>query len=473
MAKEKNKRFRKIRIKGAAEILLIIVILAFALLVSGILSPIKPKRGEISGNVSLYCCDTGSGADCKPKTGDGETITYNGARYGLLRSKMTLVEGNLHLKDTGLKTPGGNPIILNSSDSHAIGLGFDNVKVGCKRPDPIGNPRDLYFKKNPPDPYIFMRTGASASVIAQYCESIPNDELIFVCKENCVAAACTYPVPRSSGISCYGTDKSVFDVYFRLNDVATPGIPDFVKNCDLSNIPTGTSSNGKQIIVTPPGMDDAKKDLQLNTFLIQLEDSVVPWLSPLCKPAIYLYPEKETGVNVQVAPLGKMTYTIPKYPDNGWNVRAMPSGEIVSNGNSYDYLYYEAQIPDENIEKPKEGFVVEKKNMETFLTVTLPKLGLNQKESQQFRDYWVKVLPDSPFFFVGVISQKNLNTIAPLSISPKAQTTIRVTLYFEALDKKIEVLPPVLSPIKRGGFTVVEWGGIFKRDPKYPFSCFM
>ena len=72
---------------------------------------------------------------------------------------------------------------------------------------------------------------------------------------------------------------------------------------------------------------------------------------------------------------------------------------------------------------------------------------------------------------LGIVSTSNLNSIAPLSISPKPDTIIRVTLYFEALDNKISLPQPKIMPIKRQGFTVVEWGGIFKRDKNHNFSC--
>ena len=42
---------------------------------------------------------------------------------------------------------------------------------------------------------------------------------------------------------------------------------------------------------------------------------------------------------------------------------------------------------------------------------------------------------------------------------PRPENIIRVTLYFQALDHKINANGPIIKPVKRGGFTVVEWGG--------------
>jgi len=441
--------------KSSTGILLILLTVGLALLFSGILSNKKFSRGPITGSVSAYCCDTGSGDNCKPQTGPGQKLTFQGAEYGLLRTKTALVEGNLHLRDTG-ETFDGKPIIENSSDTHIIPAPYDTPN--CRT-----EPKDKYLKSIPPPPIV---VGSPESI--PYCTSIPDDEIIFVCKKNCHPATCP---PGWSNVTCYGDANSEYDAYFRLSDVTSPGIPDFVKNCDMSNIPTGTSSNGSQIIITPTGQTGAKKNLQLETFGIKLETPLVPWLSPFCKPAIYLYPEKETDVHVCIAPKGKLTYTIPSYPSSGWDVLAKPNGDIVYNNNGYDYLYYEAEIPDSEITKPTEGFVVEKEKIKSLLDTILPKLSLNKKEANQFTKYWLSVLPDSPFYFVGIVSTSSLDSIAPLSILPKPDTIIRVTLYFEALDNKISLPQPQIVPIKRQGFTVVEWGGIFKRDKNHNFSC--
>ena len=413
--------------RGGVELIILLLVIAFgAIIAGGLTAPkgfLSPNSGTTGTTDGAYtCCDTGDGDQCKLQD---KKFTWKGTNatdeeYALIKSNIKLLEQSGHLAPMGTSST-GEKIYVNTSDTTAS---YGSIP-GCERG------KDLVFGKSG-------------------CVGIPNDEIIYACKEGC----------DSSSIG-----KGSFDAYFRVKDGA---IPDVVKNCDKGG---ATSGGGGQVVVTEIPQN-GKQNLQLKTFKIIQSQTNTKWLSPYCKPAIYLYPEKETGVNVKVAPLGKMTYTIPPYPDNGWKVTAKPSGEIVSNGNSYDYLYYEAQIPDENIEKPKDGFVVNKADIGKLLGQTLPNLGLNEKESKEFLDYWVKVLPNSPYYFIGIVSQSNLNTIAPLSIQPKPKTVIRVTLYFEALDKKIPVQAPTLSQVKREGFTVVEWGGLFKRDAKHPFTCF-
>ncbi len=457
MAK-KRKRFIRYSRGGIITPLMLLALLFLAIfMVSNTLVNKSAPTGPNGNGSVLSCCDTGSGNDCKPQTGDGQKITFNGAEYGLLRTNTILMEGNVHLKDSGQQY-NGQPIILNSSDTHIIPTQY--ATADCRT-----EPKDKYLKSVPPPP---IQIGSPQSV--PYCTSIPNDEIIYVCKKNCHAATCSGM--WGPEVTCYGDAESQYDAYFRLSDVASPGVPDFIKNCDTSALPTGAATGGQQHIVTPTQQAGKKDNLQLKTFQIQQDNLLVPWLSPFCKPAIYLYPENTTPVNVKINPAGPIKLTIPDYPTGGWNVIAHPDGTILSGSKNFDYLYYEAEIPDEKIEKPNEGFVVKKDEIKALLSDILPRLGLNDKEKNQFVDYWNSVLPNAPYYFVGVIPVANLDAISPLYITPKPTTTIRITLYFEALDTPISVTSPTLTSIARNGFTMVEWGGIFKKSDKYPFSCF-
>lgn len=427
--KEKFKSLKTSR--GGIEVFILGIIVLASLLITGIfnsgkknsssIAPISPAPPEAS---AYLCCDSGDGDSCK--TSDTVKFSWRGDEYALLKSGIALSEGTGHLAPAPPPenfTPTNEKIFLNTSDSTA---NYSRVS-GCEQgKDLVGSP-----------------TG---------CVGIPNDEIIYVCKSDC---------DNPSG-------KGSFDAYFRTKDDA---IPDVIKNCAKPHIQKGGSRGEQEIIISP---EDAKSNLQIRTFKIVDKPGTVEvnWLSPYCKPAIYLYPKKETDVHIDINPKGKLTYTDPFYPSNGWDIRAKPNGELVYKNNKYDYLYYEAEIPDSEISKPTEGFVVEKGEIKSLLDAILPDLSLNSKEASQFSEYWTKVLPDSPFYFVGVISKQTLDSIAPLSFSPKPDTIIRATLYFEALDKKINVNKPTLTPIKRQGFTIIEWGGIFKRDIKHNFSCF-
>jgi len=98
---------------------------------------------------------------------------------------------------------------------------------------------------------------------------------------------------------------------------------------------------------------------------------------------------------------------------------------------------------------------------------------IDAKETKEFKEYWTKALPKSAYYFIGVVPQDNLNIIEPLTISPKQDMTIRVSLYFEALKNPRAVTQPIIVTPTRNGFTVVEWGGMVKQDKDHPFTCNM
>lgn len=69
------------------------------------------------------------------------------------------------------------------------------------------------------------------------------------------------------------------------------------------------------------------------------------FLGAYAKPVIYLYPEEETEVSVQVnfTEGGELTCTYPEY-GNGWEVTALPDGTIYDkDGNEYYCLYWEGE----------------------------------------------------------------------------------------------------------------------------------
>lgn len=178
------------------------------------------------------------------------------------------------------------------------------------------------------------------------------------------------------------------------------------------------------------------------------------------KPVIYLYPEKTSTVTVKVD-INEFTKTEPDYGDNGWKVVAEPNGELtnLADGQKYEYLFWEG-ISDKELSM-NGGFVVAKAELENFLKDSLNKLGLNEKETADFMEFWYPKMMDSaePYVLVSFVGTTEFNKIAPLEISPKPDTLIRVFMYYQPLMSKIKIPEQKLSTLERNGFTVVEWGG--------------
>lgn len=181
------------------------------------------------------------------------------------------------------------------------------------------------------------------------------------------------------------------------------------------------------------------------------------------KPVIYLYPTKKTKVSVEVS-LSNWSYSDPKY-QNGWEVIADKTGELVDvrSGKKYPYLFWEGTGVGEQ-PKQTNGFVVKRDNVSNFFQVKLALLGLNEKESADFRGFWEPRMNQSPYYFITFYGTADMNKIAPLTINPKPDTLIRVLMDYRPLQGPIKVTEQKLSTPTRRGFTVVEWGGVLGRE---------
>ncbi len=174
------------------------------------------------------------------------------------------------------------------------------------------------------------------------------------------------------------------------------------------------------------------------------------------KPVIYLYPEKETNVNVKVAFDGAFTFTYPEY-NKGWDVTAKTDGTLVSGGTEYPYLFWEGDVTNYT---PvfDEGFLVSKKETVTFLEAKLSLLGLTAKERADFITYWGPQLMKNDFNIIKFDSKEYASKVS-LNIEPNPDSLIRVFMVYKAANGTENVKEQVLNKAERKGFVAVEWGG--------------
>ncbi|MEI6144098.1 MAG: hypothetical protein WCP91_00685 [Candidatus Berkelbacteria bacterium] len=174
------------------------------------------------------------------------------------------------------------------------------------------------------------------------------------------------------------------------------------------------------------------------------------------KPVIYLYPTKATQVSVKVG--ADVTKSEPAY-DKGWSVLANPSGMLTLGGKTYDSLFWEGtgwgSYP-----AITSGTVVESSKVSETITSQLTTMGLNAKEIADFKDFWMAKMPKTPYTRLTWLTTDQMNTLAPLAVSPKPDSMIRVFLDFQGLTSKESIAPQVLPHYQRNGFALVEWGGL-------------
>ena len=104
------------------------------------------------------------------------------------------------------------------------------------------------------------------------------------------------------------------------------------------------------------------------------------------KPVIYLYPEEETDVHVELELTeAELSTTYPKY-NNGWDVTAYPDGTLVNkaDGSHHKYLFWDAVNCRTRFDFSK-GFCVAGSDTESFLKEKLTYMGLTEQEMNEFR----------------------------------------------------------------------------------------
>lgn len=180
------------------------------------------------------------------------------------------------------------------------------------------------------------------------------------------------------------------------------------------------------------------------------------------KPVIYLYPEQETKVNVQLTFNGTLTSTYPTLPPEGWTVTAQPDGTLTDEeGRSYRYLFWEG-VADVDW-KQDSGFLVKAEDAREFLEESLTKLGLNELEQNDFITYWLPKLEKNGESFVTFAAEQYTDN-AILTVTPQPDSVLRVQMLISKVDDSnraaFQKLPEQELPrFEREGFVLVEWGG--------------
>ena len=192
--------------------------------------------------------------------------------------------------------------------------------------------------------------------------------------------------------------------------------------------------------------------------LVSMTACTPPWDVPVAeKPVIYLYPEEETGVMVELDYNGTLLCTYPEYAD-GWSVIASPDGTLydAATGKEYSYLFWEG-VADIKWDMTR-GYVVKGSETADFLEETLTKMGLSPRERNDFITYWLPRMANNPYNLI-TFQEELYTESAVLSITPTPDSLLRVFMVYQPLTKPIEVEAPEIKPFERKGFTVVEWGG--------------
>lgn len=319
-----------------------------------------------------------------------------------------------------------------------------------------------------PDPFYVVKTASTTNLLR-----LPTDEIagpFKFCSANTLnpQAATTptitpEPPPNKNVNDCYDSlgniflkdEKGQLLKFMAYSKAVTPQTFTFIKEND--------PAKGYVYTITDkdyPENNRNDKSLQLRSMQM-LQRNMWTWATPWCKPAIYMYPQETTSVNVKLDLDGQLTVSSPTYDrEKGWDVVAEPSGKLVTplTLSDYPYLYYEADLKGVNI--PKEGFVYSREELAASLKSLMTTIGFNEKETADFLAYWLPKLTEKPYYFVTLLPEDVINQKEKLTFSVNPDTLIRSRFVFEGLDAPISVKSPSnIASHSRSGFTVTDWGG--------------
>ena len=270
--------------------------------------------------------------------------------------------------------------------------------------------------------------------------------------------------------------KSAFTFYVRANDVHTTNTVIYSDN-GIQEI-AKVSEDGTFTIKTNPGnhlfqfvltrdfyeitTDSIDVQAQYHTE-VNLNFKSTTRQILVKKPVIYLYPTEKTDCHVSLDVKGDLYFTYPHY-DNGWDLTANPSGDLFIDNKEYNYLFWESLlIPSFNAVDYSQGTIVSQKELLPFLEKSLTDFGLTSKEQADFLTYWIPQLKDQTNVYIYMMFNEACDEFAELNISPTPDNIARFYMLWAPVEaglEDLELIPQLITPMNRKGFTVVEWGGL-------------
>ena len=186
-------------------------------------------------------------------------------------------------------------------------------------------------------------------------------------------------------------------------------------------------------------------------------------LPDLEKPVIYLYPENEMNLSLQIDDVN-FTSSYPEYK-NGWDIVASPDGTLRDRkGREYNYLYWEGTHSNYDVDMTN-GFVVAKEDYVSFFENKLSYIGLSDKEACDFISYWLPIC--NKYDYTLIYFQKNYSDVVKKTLSVPPDNKLEVFVAFKGLNSPIDIPEQDLSfydSFEREGFVMVEWGGTLLSD---------
>ncbi|MEO9533266.1 MAG: hypothetical protein ABJG68_10030 [Crocinitomicaceae bacterium] len=184
------------------------------------------------------------------------------------------------------------------------------------------------------------------------------------------------------------------------------------------------------------------------------------------KPVIYLYSEEDLSVSLNVNFYGTIDFSYPKLDNQTWKVD-LKDNKIVHKGLDYPYLFWEGEMQNLNYQTNANnelcGEFVAKSDVISFLEAKLSEANFNSNEKADFITFWAPKMIENEYVFIQFLEDDSYSAlIADLKVNPQPDNTKRLYMLYtgyESIPKDIRFTKQSLKPLKREGFTLVDWGG--------------
>lgn len=251
------------------------------------------------------------------------------------------------------------------------------------------------------------------------------------------------------------TGAEAYEVQYALNPDFSDAITEIVNNAN-DGLTREISNNSSVYHIRIRAMKKVNDKTVYGPYSIPVA-SYIGTAIVLKKPVIYLYPEEEMKVSVALGLAGEVTCVYPKFTeDQTWKVTAAPDGTLSADGKTYNYLYWEGNADLQPAMTNAD--CVAGADTAFYLENALARLGMNEKESNDFITFWLPILEKNPYNVIE-FQKETYTDLAPLDISPTPDTLIRVYMCYRPSEEMVDCEATFEETPVRNGFTVVEWGG--------------
>jgi len=175
------------------------------------------------------------------------------------------------------------------------------------------------------------------------------------------------------------------------------------------------------------------------------------------KPNIYIYPNEVIDLTLKITfPMGgKIVTSIPEY-GSGWSFVVDTSGLI---DNTYSYLFYESIQPD--VWQRNYGWCIKTDTLEIFIRQNMSEYGFNDKEINDFIEYWIPRLNDYPYYSLYPQTNCIIDDVVQLEFSKQPENILRLFYSIHGRNSFLDKLKaPTIDKFIREGYFVTEWGVI-------------